>query len=72
MPRPHLLHLTRDQSLRLEHLAERCDLPVNELLNRLVGEGIANLESELMVEGAGLRKAERSIDQLLRESGLGI
>ncbi|MFG6137119.1 MULTISPECIES: ribbon-helix-helix protein, CopG family [Halomonas] len=71
MPLPHLLHLTRDQELRLERLAERCGLPRHELLERLVTEGIANLESELMIEGAGLRRAERSIDQLLRESGLG-
>ncbi|MCK2183106.1 hypothetical protein [Halomonas getboli] len=71
MPLPHLLHLTRDQSLRLERLAERCGLPRQELLERLVAEGLANLESELMIEGAGLRRAERSIDQLLRESGLG-
>ncbi|RTR04952.1 ribbon-helix-helix protein, CopG family [Halomonas nitroreducens] len=71
MPMPHLLRLTRDQEIRLDRLAERCGLSRTELLERLVAEGLAALETELMVEGAGLRRAERSIDQLLRESGLG-
>ncbi|MBB3140845.1 ribbon-helix-helix protein, CopG family [Halomonas organivorans] len=71
MPMPHLLRLTRDQEMRLDRLAERCNLSRSELLERLVAEGLASLETELMIEGAGLRRAERSIDQLLRESGLG-
>ncbi|MFG6177216.1 hypothetical protein ACGTN6_08235 [Halomonas sp. THAF12] len=71
MPMPHLLRLTRDQELRLDRLADRCGLSRAELLERLVAEGLAGLETELMIEGAGLRRTERSIDQLLRESGLG-
>ncbi|UYG09622.1 hypothetical protein [Halomonas sp. M4R1S46] len=71
MPMPHLLRLTRDQEIRLDRLAERCALSRTELLERLVAEGLTALETELMIEGAGLRRAERSIDQLLRESGLG-
>ncbi|MBB3229831.1 ribbon-helix-helix protein, CopG family [Halomonas stenophila] len=71
MPMPHLLRLTRDQEIRLERLAEGCGLSKGELIERLVAEGLTALETELMIEGAGLRRAERSIDQLLRESGLG-
>ncbi|XKE47304.1 ribbon-helix-helix protein, CopG family [Halomonas organivorans] len=71
MPMPHLLRLTREQDLRLERLAERCGMSRGELLERLVAQGLADLETELMLEGAGRPRAERSIDQLLRESGLG-
>ncbi|MDN3555021.1 hypothetical protein [Halomonas maura] len=71
MQLPHLLRLTREQDIRLERLVERCGVSKTELLERLVAQGLADLETELMIEGAGVRRAERSIDQLLRESGLG-
>ncbi|ATJ82738.1 ribbon-helix-helix protein, CopG family [Halomonas beimenensis] len=71
MHMPHLLRLTREQEIRLERLAERCGMSKGELLERLVAQGLADLETELMLEGAGVARAERSIDQLLRESGLG-
>ncbi|MDR5865869.1 hypothetical protein [Halomonas koreensis] len=71
MHMPHLLRLTREQEIRLERLAEHCGLSRTELLERLVAQGLADLETELMIEGASGPRAERSIDQLLRESGLG-
>jgi hypothetical protein len=71
MPLPRLLRLTHDQSRRLERLAERCDMSRHELIERLMSEGLAHLEHQRMLEDPGRPRAESSIDQRLRESGLG-
>ncbi|HAR07093.1 MULTISPECIES: ribbon-helix-helix protein, CopG family [Halomonas] len=68
---PHLLRFSRDLEARLDFLAEKTGLSKAALIERLVSEGAEVLEAELAHEGAGSQRAERSIDQLLRESGLG-
>ncbi|MEQ5821452.1 hypothetical protein [Halomonas sp. SCS19] len=68
---PHLLRFSRDLEARLDFLAEKTGLSKAALIERLVNEGAEVLEAELAHEGAGSQRAERSIDQLLRESGLG-
>ncbi|MGQ7249601.1 ribbon-helix-helix protein, CopG family [Halomonas sp. V046] len=68
---PHLMRFSRELEARLERLARQTGLSKSELIERLVSEGADVLEAELLVEGAGAERAGRSIDQLLRESGLG-
>ena len=68
---PHLLRFSRDLEARLDFLAEKTGLSKAALIERLVSEGAEVLEAELAHAGAGSQRAERSIDQLLRESGLG-
>jgi len=68
---PHLIRFSRELEARLERLAQQTGLSKSELIERLVSEGADVLEAELLVEGAGAERAGRSIDQLLRESGLG-
>ncbi|MBN8411338.1 MULTISPECIES: ribbon-helix-helix protein, CopG family [Halomonas] len=68
---PHLLRFSRELEARLDLLAERTGMTKAALIERLVSEGAEVLEAELAQHGAGSERAERSIDQLLRESGLG-
>lgn len=67
---PHLLRFPRDLEARLERASHHTGIPKAELIERLVQDGLAGLEAQLLLEGAAPR-VERSIDQLLRESGLG-
>ncbi|ALM52496.1 ribbon-helix-helix protein, CopG family [Halomonas huangheensis] len=68
---PHLIRLSRELEERLDRLARHTGLNKNELIEQLISEGANVLDAELHHEGAGPRQAERSLDQLLRESGLG-
>lgn len=68
---PHLLRLTRDTDARLERLCQRTGLGKAQLIERCLDDGMARLERQLLLEIPDAGRAERSIDQLLRESGLG-
>ncbi|GHE22777.1 hypothetical protein [Halomonas urumqiensis] len=68
---PHLLRFPRDLEMRLERLSELTGLGKAELIERCVRESVTSLETHLMIETAPPPHTERSIDQLLRESGLG-
>ncbi|PXX95294.1 hypothetical protein [Halomonas sp. LBP4] len=68
---PHLLRFSRDLEARLERLSRQTGLSKAALIERCVNDGVAALEAQLLLETAGAARAERSIDQLLRESGLG-
>ncbi|APE32160.1 hypothetical protein BOX17_15105 [Halomonas aestuarii] len=67
---PHLLRFSRDIEARLERASHHTGITKAELIERMVQDGLADLEQQLLLEDAAPR-AERSIDQLLRESGLG-
>ncbi|PWV80461.1 MULTISPECIES: hypothetical protein [unclassified Halomonas] len=67
---PHLLRFSRDLEARLETLAETTGLSKSELITRCVEGGITALETQLLPTDRH-PPAERSIDQVLRESGLG-
>ncbi|MBF7051784.1 ribbon-helix-helix protein, CopG family [Halomonas sp. KAO] len=67
----HLLRFSRELDRRLDALAQTTGLSKAELIERCLEGGVAALEAELMVEGAEAARAGTSIDQLLRESGLG-
>ncbi|MBE0490046.1 MAG: hypothetical protein IBX53_13315 [Halomonas sp.] len=68
---PHLLRFPRDLEARLDVLAGATGLGKAELITRCVEVGVQALEHQRPAEGGGARLAERSIDQVLRESGLG-
>lgn len=68
---PHLLRFSRDLEARLERLSQQTGLSKADLIERCVNDGVAALETQLLLETAGTTRAERTIDQLLRESGLG-
>ncbi len=67
---PHLLRLPRDLEARLEQLSQQTGLSKTVLIEQCLAEGLAGLEGQLLEE-ANQPRAERTIDQLLRESGLG-
>lgn len=67
---PHLLRFSRDIETRLEQASQHAGITKAELIERLVQDGLSELETQLLLEG-GAPRVERSIDQLLRESGLG-
>jgi len=68
---PHILRIPRELDERLERLAQATGLSRTLLIERCLEGGVAALEAELMMEGAHPSRAGASIDQLLRESGLG-
>lgn len=68
---PHLLRLTRDTEARLERLSQQTGLSRTQLIERCLDDGMARLERQLLLEIPDVERAERPIDQLLRESGLG-
>ncbi|MCC5884035.1 MAG: hypothetical protein JJU25_15555 [Halomonas sp.] len=71
---PHLLRFSRDIESRLERLAQRTGHSKSELIERCLTVGMHDLESQLLLEEAGSPSpalAKPSLDQLLRESGLG-
>lgn len=68
---PQLTRLSRDQEARLERLIIRTGLERNELIEMLVANGLRLLEAEHFGEDDTLSTDGRTIDQLLRESGLG-
>ncbi|MEQ6917397.1 hypothetical protein [Halomonas aquatica] len=67
---PHLLRFSREIESRLERASKHTGITKAELIERLVQDGLTDLEAQLLLEDAASR-TERSIDQLLRESGLG-
>lgn len=68
---PHLLRFSRELEARLDVIAEATGLGKAELITRCVEGGIQALEHQLLPDGGGPPRTERSIDQVLRESGLG-
>lgn len=68
---PHLLRFSRELEARLERLSQQTGLAKSDLIERMVADSVTDLEHQLLIEGADRPRAERSIDQLLRESGLG-
>ncbi len=71
---PHILRFSREVEDRLERLLQGTDLSKAELIDHCLGRGLAELEAELLLEGADARLEPANgptIDQLLRESGLG-
>lgn len=68
---PHLLRMNRDLEARLDRLAKATGLGKAALIERCLEEGAEALETQLMLEETPVPRADRSIDQLLRESGLG-
>lgn len=68
---PHLLRLPRELDERLARLAKTSGLSKALLIERCLEAGVAALEAELLLEGGQASRASTSIDQLLRESGLG-
>ena len=71
---PHLLRLSHDIEARLERLCQQTGMSKSELIERCITAGLADIESQLLVEGAKPRPTPLetpSLDQLLRESGLG-
>ncbi|MCG6657190.1 hypothetical protein HOP52_05275 [Halomonas campisalis] len=71
---PHLLRFSHDIEARLERLCQQTGMSKSVLIERCVATGLADLESQLLVEGAEKRPATGaapSLDQVLRESGLG-
>ncbi|MDR5902033.1 hypothetical protein [Halomonas icarae] len=67
----HLLRFSRELDRRLDALVQTSGLNKAELIERCLESGVAALEAELMMEGAEAARGGTSIDQLLRESGLG-
>ncbi|MCE8001956.1 hypothetical protein [Billgrantia ethanolica] len=71
---PHLLRFSRDIELRLERLSQSTGQSKSELIERCLAVGMYDLESQLLLEDAVSAPsvtAKPSLDQLLRESGLG-
>ena len=71
---PHLLRLPHDIEARLERLCQQTGMSKSELIERCVAAGLADFESQLHIEGADKRPSAGdtpSLDQVLRESGLG-
>ncbi len=68
---PHLLRFPRDLEARLERACHHTGITKAELIERLVEDGLTDLENQLLLEERATPRVERSIDQLLRESGLG-
>lgn len=68
---PQLTRLSRDQEARLERLIIRTGLERSALIEMLVANGLRLLEAEYFGEDDSLATDGRTIDQLLRESGLG-
>lgn len=68
---PHLLRFSRDLEARLAHASQQTGLTKAELIERLVQDGLGDMETQLLIETTAIPRIERSMDQLLRESGLG-
>jgi predicted DNA-binding protein len=71
---PHLLRFSRDIEARLERLAQSTGQSKAELIERCLGVGIGDLEAQLLLEDAlnpPMAIDRPSLDQVLRESGLG-
>lgn len=69
---PHLLRFSRDLEARLERLVHLTGLGKAELIELCLNNGLAELEGHLLMESTTRHaRLERSIDQRLRESGLG-
>lgn len=68
---PQLTRLSRDQEARLERLIIHTGLERSVLIEQLVANGLNMLEAEYFGDDEDLSSGGRTIDQLLRESGLG-
>ena len=70
----HLLRFPRDIESRLEQLAQSTGRSKGELIERCLASGMHELEVQLLLEeavSAPVVVDTPSLDQLLRESGLG-
>ena len=52
---PHLLRFSRDLEARLERASQHTGITKAELIERLVQDGLADLETQLLIEGAAPR-----------------
>lgn len=68
---PQLTRLSRDQEARLERLIIHTGLERSVLIEQLVANGLNMLEAGYFGDDEDLSSGGRTIDQLLRESGLG-
>lgn len=69
---PHLLRFSRETESRLDKLCQQTGMSKAELIERCLDTGMDDLETQLHMEGASKRPVTKtSLDQLLRESGLG-
>lgn len=69
---PHLLRFSRETESRLDKLCQQTGMSKAELIERCLDTGMDDLEAQLYMEGASKRPVTKtSLDQLLRESGLG-
>lgn len=68
---PQLTRLSRDQEARLERLIIHTGLERSVLIEKLVANGLSMLEATHFDEEDARSSGGRTIDQLLRESGLG-
>ncbi|MGR2737070.1 hypothetical protein ACUY1T_01305 [Billgrantia sp. Q4P2] len=71
---PHLLRFSRDIESRLERLAQRTGKSKGELIESCLAVGMHDLEAQFLLEEAvssPLPSNRPTLDQLLRESGLG-
>lgn len=69
---PQLTRLSREQDVQLVRLMAQTGLERRILIDRLVSSGLAVLEAGYFIEDTSLSSNDRPIDQLLRESGLGV
>ncbi|WP_163557222.1 iron-containing alcohol dehydrogenase [Halomonas sp. NO4] len=70
---PHLLRFSRDIETRLERLAQQTGVSKAELIERCVALALEELEAPLLLEERPHRTPREAptLDQVLRESGLG-
>ncbi len=68
---PHLMRFSHDLESRLDRASQQTGIAKADLIKRLVQSGLSDVESQLLIEEAAMPLAHRSIDQRLRESGLG-
>lgn len=68
---PHLMLFSRDLESRLDRASQQTGITKSELIKRLVQSGLSDVESQLLIEETTMPLVQRSIDQRLRESGLG-
>ena len=70
---PHLLRFSRDIETRLERLAQQTGVSKTELIERCVTRALVELEAPLLREERPRRAPSEAptLDQILRESGLG-
>jgi predicted DNA-binding protein len=68
---PYLMRFSRDLESRLDRASQQTGIAKADLIKRLVRSGLSDVETQLLLEEVALPLAYRTIDQRLRESGLG-